>query len=103
MDSVAPKDIRSSAQGLLTLVIYGFGMWIGSWFSGWVQSMFTENSQTDWRSVFLVPTGLTILCALVLFATFPRGSMQEVTADREPDPLRDLERVRESSVSGDKT
>jgi len=103
MNSVAPKDIRASAQGLLTLVIYGFGMWIGSWFSGWVQETFTENGQTDWRSVFLVPTGLTILCAIVLFATFPRGSMQEVTAGREPDPLRDLERVRESSVSGDKT
>jgi len=64
--------------------------------------MFTENGQTDWRSVFLVPTGLTVLCALVLFATFPRGSMQEVTAAPGTDRERELEPARESSITGDK-
>ena len=75
---------------------------VRSWFSGVVQEMFTESGQTDWRSVFLVPTGLTVLCALVLFATFPRGSMQEVTAEPEPGRPRELERVGESSASSDK-
>ena len=78
---VAPKDIKSSAQGLLTLVIYGFGMWLGSYFVGYIQSRFTaEDGTVNWTGVFLVPSVLTILCAIVLFLTFPRGSIKEVSA-----------------------
>lgn len=81
IDSVAPKDIKSSAQGLLTLVVYGFGMWLGSKFSSVVHEYFTAADKTvNWTGIFLVPSVLTIVCALVLFATFPRGSMQEVSA-----------------------
>jgi nucleoside transporter len=84
IDSVAPKDIKSSAQGLLTLVVYGFGMWLGSKFSSVVHEYFTADDRTvNWTGVFLVPSVLTIVCALVLFATFPRGSMQEVSAAPE--------------------
>jgi len=36
IDSVAPKDIKASAQGLLTLIVYGFGMWVGSHFAGMI-------------------------------------------------------------------
>jgi nucleoside transporter len=81
IDSVAPKDIKSSAQGLLTLVVYGFGMWLGSEFSSIVHEHFTATDKSvNWTGVFLVPSVLTIVCALVLFVTFPRGSMQEVSA-----------------------
>jgi len=89
IDSVAPKDIKASAQGLLTLIIYGFGMWLGNVFTGEVQEYFTtpqgaENFLTatkeiNWTGVFLVPSVLTILCAVVLFLTFPRGSIKEVS------------------------
>jgi nucleoside transporter len=85
IDSVAPKDIKASAQGLLTLIIYGLGMWLGNKFTGLVQEHFTRTDRTvNWTGVFLVPSVLTILCALVLFATFPRGSIKEVTAVPEP-------------------
>jgi len=81
IDSVAPKDIKASAQGLLTLVIYGFGMWLGSYFAGYIQKRFTgEDGTINWTGVFLVPSVLTILCAIVLFLTFPRGSIKEVSA-----------------------
>ena len=85
IDSVAPKDIKASAQGLLTIVVYGFGMWLGSEFSSKVHEYFTADDQTtvNWTGVFLVPSVLTIACALVLFVTFPRGSIQEVSAAPE--------------------
>jgi nucleoside transporter len=86
IDSVASADIKGSAQGLLTLVIYGFGMWLGSLFTGFVEKSFTSaTGDVDWSKVFLVPTVLTTLCAIVLMATFPRGSMKDV-AGAAPEP-----------------
>ncbi|MGH2628106.1 MAG: MFS transporter [Anaerolineales bacterium] len=87
IDSVAPKDIKASAQGLLTLVIYGFGMWLGNKFTVRVQDYFTaEDSSINWTGVFLVPSVLTILCAVVLFLTFPKGSIREASAAAEGAP-----------------
>ena len=70
VDTVAPRDIRHSAQSLITLVTYGVGNYIGSLFAGWIHDLFTRNEVTNWRSVFLVPCFLTILCAFVFMAFF---------------------------------
>jgi nucleoside transporter len=75
MDLVAPRDIRHSAQSLITLVTYGFGNFIGSLFAGKVKDYFTVDGLTNWTGIFLVPCVLTILCALafLLFFKDPRA------------------------------
>jgi nucleoside transporter len=70
VDSIAPRDIRHSAQSLITLVTYGFGNYIGSFFAGWVQDFFTKEGVVNWTGVFLVPCVLTILCALAFLFFF---------------------------------
>lgn len=69
VDSVAPKDIRHSAQGLIAVIILGFGNFVGSLFSGWVQQLFTTAEGPDWRSTFMVPAALTLVC-LAAFLVF---------------------------------
>lgn len=63
VDTVAPRDIRHSAQSLIMLVTYGIGSYIGSLFSGWIRDLFTTEGITNWTSVFIVPCFLTVLCA----------------------------------------
>ena len=79
VDTIAPKDIRHSAQSLITLVTYGIGNWIGSLFAGWVKNYFTkpivvsegvQQTVTNWRGVFIVPCFLTVLCALAFMLFF---------------------------------
>jgi nucleoside transporter len=70
VDTVAPRDIRHSAQSLITLVTYGIGNYIGSLFAGWVHDLFTRNEVTNWTNVFLVPCFLTVLCAFVFLVFF---------------------------------
>jgi len=70
MDTIAPRDIRHSAQSLITLVTYGLGNYLGSLFAGWVHDLFTKNEVTNWTNVFLVPCFLTILCAFVFLIFF---------------------------------
>jgi nucleoside transporter len=78
VDTIAPRDIRHSAQSLITLVTYGVGNYIGSLFAGWVHDLFTKNEVTNWNHVFLVPCFLTVLCAFVFLVFFKeRRATQE--------------------------
>ncbi len=71
VDSVAPKDIRNSAQGLIAMIILGFGNFLGSLFSGWIQQLFRigENAY-NWRGTFMVPAALTLVCLVAFLAFF---------------------------------
>lgn len=71
VDGVAPPDIRASAQSLIAIATLGVGSWVGTNFAGWVLESFTTGGVTDWRSVFLVPCVITVLCA-VGYLTFFR-------------------------------
>src|SRR5947207_499362 len=62
VDRVAPKDIRASAQSLLTLITLGFGNLLGTIFCGWLKDHYTIFVQdatgkmipgtTNWAAVF---------------------------------------------------
>jgi len=80
VDSVAPADIRASAQSLIAIVALGFGRFLGSLFAGWVKDVFTTGAVTDWTNVFLVPCALTVLCA-VAFLLFFREERPTVVAE----------------------
>ncbi len=70
VDTVAPKDVRHSAQSLITVVVLGLGNYFGSLFAGWVQTYFTSGNVTNWTGVFLVPVALTVACALAFLFLF---------------------------------
>jgi nucleoside transporter len=74
VNSVSSPDIRASAQGLITFVVLGVGMFIGSNFTGWIKDYFTTGEPptqvVDYTKVFLVPCALTIVCAILFFLGF---------------------------------
>jgi nucleoside transporter len=60
VDRKAPPALRAAAQGLITFITYGVGMFIGSWASGKVVDMYakaTANGEMahDWRAIWIVP------------------------------------------------
>lgn len=67
----AGVKIKNAAQGLFTFATYGLGMFIGTWFSGFVANHFTENGQYDWTSIWYVPAGIAVF-VLVYFLLFFR-------------------------------
>ncbi|MEJ7711679.1 MAG: MFS transporter [Pyrinomonadaceae bacterium] len=44
VNSVAPADIRASAQAFITFVTLGAGMYVGSIFAGWIQDFYTVGA-----------------------------------------------------------
>ena len=70
VDNVAPTDIRASAQSLIAIVALGLGRFLGSLFAGWIKTVFTTGTETNWTGVFLVPCALTVVCAIAFLIFF---------------------------------
>lgn len=69
VNSVAEREIISSAQALLFVVTMGFGLFLGTQFTGTVMDKFNKAGRFQWRAIYLVPCALMIACAIgfVLF------------------------------------
>lgn len=87
VDDAFPKDVRSSAQGLFNFLILGVGNVVASVLFPMLIGRLTHLDAAgakvvDYRSLFLVPTGLALL-AVVLMALFfrpPSRAPQAVSA-----------------------
>ncbi len=70
VDEYFPKDARASAQGLFNFLILGAGPFVGSLLWGWLGDTYTTAGAVDFSRLFLVPSGLGLLAAVVLFVGF---------------------------------
>lgn len=76
VDEAAPESTRSSAQGLISLVTYGFGMYIGSIISGMVVEYYEVTDAAgnitahDWNAIWLIPAGLAAIVLVIFAVTF---------------------------------
>jgi len=71
VDMVAPKDIRASAQSMLSFFTLGIGTVLGTYFTGWIMNVFKpEANVMNWTKVFLVPCALTVVCAIAFLLLF---------------------------------
>src|SRR5258707_4542418 len=76
IDRKAPLNLRASAQGLITFITYGIGMFVGSWLSGAVVNHYAlptaQGALTyDWRSISLfsaIASGIVLLLFLLSFS-----------------------------------
>jgi nucleoside transporter len=86
VDQVAHKDIRASAQSLIALVVLGAGAYVGSLFSGWIGTTFTDKAGVEnWTGVFLVPCALTVVCAIIFPLLFRESTtLSKDAVDEQP-------------------
>jgi nucleoside transporter len=80
VDQKAPQALRAAAQGLITFITYGIGMFIGSWICGRVVDQYKITPVLhDWRSIWMVPAIASALVLVFFWAGFRReaGTPQE--------------------------
>jgi nucleoside transporter len=65
----AGAKIKNAAQGLFTFATYGVGMFIGTWFSGYVVDKYNNAGLHDWKQIWFVPAyiALGVLLYFILF------------------------------------
>jgi MFS family permease len=74
------ERIKNTAQGLFTFVTYGLGMFIGTWFSGFVTSHNTVDGAYQWKSIWYVPTYIAV-AVLICFIFFFREKKEIKVAE----------------------
>ena len=73
VDAVFPKDVRASAQGLFNLLILGIGNVAASFLFPSLIARWTDAAgHVDYRTLFLVPTGMAAFAVLLLAGLFRR-------------------------------
>lgn len=77
-DQKAGTNIRSSAQGMITLATYGVGMLIGFWLAGVIAEMYkTDAGGHDWYQIWLIPA-IIAAAILLLFMAFFKDESRKV-------------------------
>jgi nucleoside transporter len=66
-DQKAGKDVKSAAQGLITLATYGVGMLIGFWLAGKVTDSYAMEAGHNWTDIWLFPAVFAAV-VMILFA-----------------------------------
>ncbi|MDP6046606.1 MAG: MFS transporter [Phycisphaerae bacterium] len=74
VEKIAPSKtspIASSAQGLYTVVIFGFGLFVGTQITGvTMDRLKTPEGKFRWRAIYLVPCVLAGACAAAIAVMF---------------------------------
>ncbi|MEN9686021.1 MAG: hypothetical protein RLZZ28_1807 [Bacteroidota bacterium] len=73
----AGEKIKNAAQGLFTFATYGVGMFIGTWFSGYIVDLHKTGTGThNWQNIWFVPAYIA-LGVLVYFIVFFRENREK--------------------------
>jgi nucleoside transporter len=85
IDRKASLALRAAAQGLITFITYGAGMFVGSWLSGAVVERYTTSSPTGatihaWQSIWLVAASASAVVLVLFLVTFTDKEKSSVTA-----------------------
>lgn len=70
VNQAAGKDFSASAQALLTVVLFGFGLFVGTQFTGVVMDRLRADGKFKWRPIFLVPSVILLACVVALAIFF---------------------------------
>ncbi len=65
----AGEKIKNAAQGLFTFATYGVGMFIGTWFSGYIVDQNKTGETHNWQNIWYVPAYIA-LGVLIYFIIF---------------------------------
>ncbi|ADV81315.1 nucleoside permease [Terriglobus saanensis] len=84
IDRKASLALRAAAQGLITFITYGAGMFVGSWLSGAVVEHYTivvagGAVMHDWRSIWLLSAGASAAVLVIFLVAFTDKSVKHAT------------------------
>jgi MFS transporter, NHS family, xanthosine permease len=71
IETTTDSNIRSSAQGLFTTMVNGFGAFFGGLISGIViDKFFTQNGVRDWHQIWLSFAAYALVIAILFAVMF---------------------------------
>lgn len=93
VDRQAPPDLRASAQGMITFITLGVGLFFGNLLAGQVVKKWKHGPVTDWKKIWLVPLAGSVVATLLFGFLF-----SEPPKEKKPDTATS-EAVKKRTVS----
>jgi nucleoside transporter len=82
VDKRAPRNLRHSAQGLITFATYGVGFYLGTLASGKIVDLYLiADNQHDWTSIWIIPAVFSAL-VLIFFGVFFKDKLKEQSPEK---------------------
>lgn len=93
VDRQAPAHLRASAQGMITFVTLGVGMFVGALFAGAVVQRFTTSTGTEWTPVWLIPLAGSAVATGIFWVLFrePGARVEPVSVTKAIEALEPAE------------
>jgi MFS family permease len=94
VDQKAPSALRAAAQGLMTFLTYGIGMFVGSLFCGRIVDLYASTGSDgsvlhNWRNIWMVPAlGAAIVLLIFWFGFRDEKPTTESVPAAEVTPAR---------------
>ncbi len=79
-DQKAGKEVRSSAQGLITLATYGLGMYIGFYVAGMIVDQNAIDIGHNWNKIWIFPCIFAAGISLLFFVFFKEKAKAKIEA-----------------------
>lgn len=80
IDRRARAELRAAAQGLITLLTYGAGMFVGSWLSGAVVEHYTLADGHQWRAIWIIPAVFSAVVLVLFLLVFKDRDEQTIAS-----------------------
>jgi nucleoside transporter len=77
-DQKAGKEVRSSAQGLITLATYGLGMYIGFYVAGMIVDQNAIEGNHNWYNIWVFPCLFATGISLLFFVFFKEKAKAKI-------------------------
>ena len=82
IDRKASAGLRAAAQGLITFITYGVGMFVGSWLSGAVVEHYALTNGVNgtahaWRPIWLLSAGASAVVLVLFLLSFHEREANE--------------------------
>jgi MFS family permease len=78
-DKAVPQELKAQAQGFLSFITWGVGIFVGNQISVWMIDYFKVGGQTDWSILYAIAAASTLVM-MVLFILFFKNP---ATAEKE--------------------
>ena len=92
IDRKASLALRAAAQGLITFITYGVGMFVGSWLSGAVVEHYAIGSagaavQYNWHAIWIFACGCSALVLVFFLFTFREKEIPSSIQTASPEGM----------------
>ncbi len=91
VDKKAPPEIRAQAQGLISLLLFGVGMLVGTFLSQNLIEMYTVEKITNWNAVWTIITAITAVALGAFWLVFRDDVIRQIAPAAEPQGLAGAE------------